>query len=637
MNNQYKSNNQFILHDAVHGTIDLRYFSTEEENEIILKILSSPYLNRLRNIKQLGFASHSHPSADHSRYAHAIGTMHIMSKIFFALKENSSFEKIIDEIENIFECKFTDYSLRKHLLIAGLLQDIGELPYTQATQGIVKPNQDLEEFVYRLVGKSPSKLLNDKEVFTIGAIYSTELKDYLDTLKINLEFLTFLITGYVVCSDEKMPSESLALIHMTDGEVDADRLDYVFRDGHHSYGFTGNPSIVISSILTYDKDGPIFSDSGPVSEFFLKRGQLWTTVYLAPEYRFRNVLLKTFLKGYFKYNSTNELIKQQISLSEFKEFDDASLSYNLNIIFEKESKKLPEQCKLALDILLHSNKKYEWFWIPSSPAQMRIQNFDLPISIFYDTFSNYRVNLFTPKSIRIVAEKYKKLGTPLFLEDCSGAFGSLSDTGWTTLPKKDSILLFKPFNSENGFAWKNFTESFNQDTLFELIYQLENGKPDDIPNDTWNSNDSVGPKIFVSYAFSDRLEVDKIISCLYKLKRKYRVIKDLVQGIGTTTYENSIRGIDEADVIIMVASTNYLERYTSESNVRAEINRMLKIGKTPFPLPIDKYNKILDLPWIDLGLDKTVTAYDLRNLPTLEYEKFVTAVLKEIDNKHEKK
>jgi HD superfamily phosphohydrolase len=48
-------------------------------------------LDRLRRIKQLGFASYGYLAADHSRYAHAVGTMHVMQAILSRLTEVAGF------------------------------------------------------------------------------------------------------------------------------------------------------------------------------------------------------------------------------------------------------------------------------------------------------------------------------------------------------------------------------------------------------------------------------------------------------------------------------------------------------------------------------------------------------------------
>src|SRR5260221_14305517 len=76
--------------DAVHGSVDIRDASPEFPG-LIAKILNSPVMQRLRRIKQLGFAYQSYPAADHSRYAHALGTMHMMRAILDRLETTRGF------------------------------------------------------------------------------------------------------------------------------------------------------------------------------------------------------------------------------------------------------------------------------------------------------------------------------------------------------------------------------------------------------------------------------------------------------------------------------------------------------------------------------------------------------------------
>lgn len=75
--------------DAVHGTIDLRDALLDGSCSLA-KLLSSRMVERLRRIKLLGYASHSYPAADHSRYAHALGTMHVMRRICDRLSRSSA-------------------------------------------------------------------------------------------------------------------------------------------------------------------------------------------------------------------------------------------------------------------------------------------------------------------------------------------------------------------------------------------------------------------------------------------------------------------------------------------------------------------------------------------------------------------
>src|SRR5262249_28191943 len=66
--------------DALHGKIDLSDVTDDGANQIH-RIISSPFVKRLRRIKQLGFVSQNLLSAQHNRYSHALGTIQIMRKL----------------------------------------------------------------------------------------------------------------------------------------------------------------------------------------------------------------------------------------------------------------------------------------------------------------------------------------------------------------------------------------------------------------------------------------------------------------------------------------------------------------------------------------------------------------------------
>ena len=60
------------IYDSVHGYVGV----TEAE----LKVVDTPIFQRLRRIKQLGPADLVYPGATHTRFAHSIGTMHVMEQ-----------------------------------------------------------------------------------------------------------------------------------------------------------------------------------------------------------------------------------------------------------------------------------------------------------------------------------------------------------------------------------------------------------------------------------------------------------------------------------------------------------------------------------------------------------------------------
>src|SRR3954451_23066938 len=62
------------IRDVIHGSILI------DSSE--LPVIDSKYFQRLRQIKQLGFAEYSYPSATHNRYIHSLGAMHTATQAF---------------------------------------------------------------------------------------------------------------------------------------------------------------------------------------------------------------------------------------------------------------------------------------------------------------------------------------------------------------------------------------------------------------------------------------------------------------------------------------------------------------------------------------------------------------------------
>ena len=67
------------IRDPIHGAIEI----TADERALV----DSPQYQRLRNVKQLGFADLAFPGATHTRYAHGLGAMWVATRVFDVLSE----------------------------------------------------------------------------------------------------------------------------------------------------------------------------------------------------------------------------------------------------------------------------------------------------------------------------------------------------------------------------------------------------------------------------------------------------------------------------------------------------------------------------------------------------------------------
>src|SRR3984893_12491663 len=111
------------IRDPIHGAIEL----TPDERALV----DSPQYQRLRNVKQLGFADLAFPGATHTRYAHGLGAMAMATKVFDAVAPQLALDA--DD-----RARF-----RQTLRLAVLFHDLGHAPLSHATEAIMPPVADL--------------------------------------------------------------------------------------------------------------------------------------------------------------------------------------------------------------------------------------------------------------------------------------------------------------------------------------------------------------------------------------------------------------------------------------------------------------------------------------------------------------
>lgn len=172
----------WIVKDAIHGVLSF------QEPEMCREIIDLPAVQRIRGIKQTGFTYLVFPSAEHSRFQHAIGVAYIAGVIASALNLSKAETK---------KCE-----------AAGLLHDIGVLPFSHTLE--------YGDFgrIYRLshVRNTLKKIRENGEIQSVLHKYSLDPGEICDILA-GGHYLTPIISG----------------------PLDSDKLDYLQRDSY----FTG--------------------------------------------------------------------------------------------------------------------------------------------------------------------------------------------------------------------------------------------------------------------------------------------------------------------------------------------------------------------------------------------------------------
>lgn len=109
-----------LSHDVVHGYIPFISRSAGAGEVAEREIIDHPWVQRLRHIRQLQTAWLVYPSAEHSRFPHVLGVMHLASRA-----AESLYESLAEVCEGVPSRGYVECLLR----MAGLLHDVGHGPY----------------------------------------------------------------------------------------------------------------------------------------------------------------------------------------------------------------------------------------------------------------------------------------------------------------------------------------------------------------------------------------------------------------------------------------------------------------------------------------------------------------------------
>src|SRR5258706_9968849 len=190
-----------ILRDPVHGLVS---FETEEES-IVPALLEARELQRLRRVRQTGLASLAYPGADHTRFAHAIGSACVMTKLVHRLRA-------IHEALPYWQRVTTERA--RDALAAALLHDVGHGPFSHLFEQVLPQARRHEAWTSEIV------LDSGTDVNRILKRFDPGLPERVADLVQGKHELTFMAKA-------------------VSGTFDVDRCDYLLRDAHAtgvSYG-----------------------------------------------------------------------------------------------------------------------------------------------------------------------------------------------------------------------------------------------------------------------------------------------------------------------------------------------------------------------------------------------------------------
>jgi HD superfamily phosphohydrolase len=221
------TNKNKIINDPVYGFISMPC-------DLIFDLVSHPWFQRLRNIRQLGLSSYVYPGAVHSRFQHSLGAMYLTTQAVHTLRT-----KNIDITPAEEEA----------VLVAILLHDIGHGPFSHALE-------------HSLIEDMPHETMSLMIMEQLNSQFEGRLTDAIAVFKGTYpkKFFHDLVTG----------------------QMDMDRMDYLRRDSFFTgviEGSVGSDRII--RMLNVADDRLVVDEKGiySVEKFLIARRMMYWQVY----------------------------------------------------------------------------------------------------------------------------------------------------------------------------------------------------------------------------------------------------------------------------------------------------------------------------------------------------------------------
>jgi len=268
------------IQDPIHGNIQV--------DEWIIRIIDTPQFQRLRRIKQLGFGNLVYPGANHTRFEHGIGAMHIARDLASKMS--------------------VDSRVKNEIIVSALLHDIGHSPFSHTSEGLVEKYLGLSH-------EDITEILKDSEIGDILREEGLRIKE---------------IAEHVI---------GRSGISIACGDIDADRMDYLVRDSYYTgvaYGVFDLTRLV--NKIYFEKNKLIIDSGGlrAAESLLISRFMMYPTVYFHHVCRIAEKMYERAIERCFQEDLLNA--------SELKRMDDYDV-----VSFLRTQKGLPKEMIQMID------------------------------------------------------------------------------------------------------------------------------------------------------------------------------------------------------------------------------------------------------------------------------------------------
>jgi uncharacterized protein len=256
-----------VIRDPIHGIVP---FEDTPWDRLLLDLINTKEMQRLRRIKQLGMSHLVFPGADHSRFAHSIGVMHT-ARLF------------LDRVTIVLKVPLSEFQ-RTALLTAALIHDVGHGPFSHAFEKFTGENHE----------RRTLEIIRDR---------STEVNACLVKFDGSLPAQLESFFAEDVETPGALSPIPPFLTQIVSSQLDADRFDYLPRDSRATgtaYGIFDSAWLLQNLFLDQSKHRFFLGRKAVLQaeQYVFARYHMYQSVYFHKTTRAAEVMLRLMFRRY---------------------------------------------------------------------------------------------------------------------------------------------------------------------------------------------------------------------------------------------------------------------------------------------------------------------------------------------------
>ena len=403
---------EFIVEikDPIHGAIEV--------SSVEVEVLDSREFQRLRAIKQLGFAEYSFPGATHNRYIHSVGVMHLAGRAFDSIFK--SFE---------FSTPAARARLRQAVRLGALLHDIGHGPLSHTTEEVMPDVSQLGIDIYKLRDPSvgPPKGRATHEDYTIKFLTGSPLAGVIKKSFPDIDpvHIACLIDLSLKSPDDFFVDHGLdlrpVLSQIISSEMDVDRMDYLERDAYFCGTNYGRVELgwLIGNLASHEVDGKIYLALNrralyTFDDFLISRHHMYLMVY----FHHKSIIYEEMLVRYLE--SADCKYKLPASIDDYVKCTDYSLYEHLGSVDNRWANRIAARRPFRMLFELHANDESPR---PKNMCQaLEAEGIETITASSTARLSKYHATQLAKSYPIFVVDQYDPMEKPVPIEQCTRIF-----------------------------------------------------------------------------------------------------------------------------------------------------------------------------------------------------------------------